>query len=146
MTASGRPRGAGSHETGLGLTDVVVGMTLLAIAVLLLPNLFLTAMTQGKNSGVYGEAAVWSQAEFDYLRGVGYSSSCLAQGTTTITPSSAGCTALQPALPIDFPQATVQVENNALGQTGLKRITIKIYYPSTGTVFYRVVTYVTQFS
>lgn len=139
----GRPR---RHQAGFGLTDVVVGMTLLGIAVVLLPNLFLTAMTQGKSSGIYGTASTWAQAEFDYLRGVGYTSSCLAQGTTTITPSSSGCTSLQPALPRDFPQATVQVENNALGQSGLKRITIKVYYPSTGTVFYRVVTYVTQFS
>ena len=120
-------------------------MTLLGISVILLPNLFLTAMTQGKNSGVYGEAATWAQAESDYLRGVGYTSACLGAGTTTITPSSSGCTALQPALPRDFPQATVQVENN-VALTGLKRVTIKIFYPSTGTVFYRVVTYVTQFS
>ncbi len=146
MTVSGGPRRPGQSETGFGLVDVVVGMTLLAIAVMLLPNLFLTAMTQGKNSGVYGEAATWAQAEFDYLRGVGFTSPCLAQGTTTITPASSGCTTLQPALPNDFPQATMQVENNALGQTGLKRVTINIYYPSTGTVFYRVVTYVTQFS
>ena len=139
----GRPR---RQEAGLGLTDVLVGMTLLGLAVMLLPNLVLTAMTQGKNSGVYGEAATWAQAEFDYLRGVGFTSSCLAQGTTTITQTSSGCTALQPALPIDFPQATVQVEDNALGQTGLKRVTIMVYYPSTGAVFYRVVTYVTQFS
>ena len=128
------------------MIDVVVGMTLLAISVILLPNLFLTAMTQGKSSGAYGEAATWAQAEFEYLRGVGFTSSCLAQGTTTITPTSSGCTALQPALPMDFPQATVQIENNALGQTGLKRVTVKVFYPSTGTVFYRVVTYVTQFS
>lgn len=121
-------------------------MTLLAISVLLLPNLFLTAMTQGKNSGVYGTAAVWAQAEFDYLRGVGFTSPCLAQATTTITPTSVGCTTLQPALPRDFPQATLQVENNALGQSGLKRVTVKVYYPSTSVVFYRVVTYVTQFS
>jgi hypothetical protein len=128
------------------MADVVVGLTLLAIAVILLPNLFLSAMTQGKSSGVYGEAATWAQAESDYLRGVGYTSSCLNAGTTTVTPNSSGCTTLQPTLPKDFPQATVQVENNALGQTGLKRVTILIYYPSTGTVFYRVVTYVTQFS
>jgi hypothetical protein len=128
------------------MTDVLVGLTLLGISVVLLPNLFLTAMTQGKNSGVYGEAAVWAQAESEYLRGVGFTSPCLAQGTTTITPTASGCTALQPALPRDFPQATVQVEDNALGQTGLKRVTIKIFYPSTGTVFVRVVTYVTQFS
>jgi hypothetical protein len=139
----GRP---GRHEIGLGLTDVVVGMTLLGIAVMLLPNLFLTAMTQGKNSGVYGEAATWAQAEFDYLRGVGFTSTCLAQATTTITPASSGCTALQPTLPKDFPQATMQVEDNALGQTGLKRVTIIVYYPSTSTVFYRVVTYVTKFT
>jgi hypothetical protein len=146
MAASGsrgRPR---RQEAGLGLTDVVVGMTLLGLAVMMLPNLFLTAMTQGKNSGVYGEAATWAQAEFDYLRGIGFTSPCLAQGTTTITPTSSGCTALQPALPIDFPQATIQVEDNALAQTGLKRVTIMVYYPSTSTVFYRVVTYVTQFS
>ena len=146
MTVSDGPRRSVQSETGFGLVDVVVGMTLLAISVLLLPNLFLTAMTQGKNSGVYGEAATWAQAEFDYLRGVGFTSSCLAQGTTTITPTSTGCTTLQPALPKDFPQSTVQVENNALGQSGLKRITILVYYPSTGTIFYRVVTYVTQFS
>jgi hypothetical protein len=121
-------------------------MTQLSISVISLPNLFLTAMTQGKNSGVYGEAATWAQAEFDYLRSVGFTSPCLAQGTTTITPTSSGCTTLQPALPRDFPQATLQVEDNALGQTGLKRVTIKVSYPSTGTVFYRVVTYVTQFS
>ncbi len=130
----------------MGITDVLVGLTLLGIAVIMLPNLFLTAMSQGKNSGVYGEAATWAQAESDYLRGVGYTSSCLAAGTTTITPTSSGCTGLQPALPKDFPQATVQVENNALGQTGLKRVTIRVFYPSTGTVFYRVVTYVTQFT
>ena len=121
-------------------------MTLLSISVILLPNLFLTTMTQGKNSGVYGEAATWAQAESEYLRGIGFTSSCVAQGTTTITPTSSGCTTLQPALPKDFAQATVQVEDNALGQTGLKRITILVYYPSTVTVFYRVVTYVTQFN
>jgi Tfp pilus assembly protein PilV len=132
-------------NAGLGLTDVLVGMTLLATAVISLTNLFITAMSQGKNSGVYGEAATWTQGELDYLRAVGFTSSCLAQGTTTITPTSSGCTTLQPALPIDFPQATVQVEDNALGQTGLKRVTIQIYHP-VGTVFYRVVTYVTQFS
>jgi hypothetical protein len=136
----------GRPEAGLGMTDVLVGMMLVGISVVLLPNLFLSAMTQGKNSGVYGEAATWAQAESDYLRGVGFTSSCLAQGTTTITPTSSGCTALQPALPRDFPQATMQVEDNALGQTGLKRVTIMVYYPSTGAVFYRVVTYVTQFS
>src|SRR5262249_9329483 len=114
-------------------------------SVVLLPNLFLTAMTQGKGSGVYGEAATWAQAESDYLRSVGYASSCLAAGTTTITPSSSRCTTPQTALPRDFPHATVQVENN-VGQTGLKRVTIKIFYPSTSAVFYRVVTYVTQFS
>jgi hypothetical protein len=32
------------------MTDALVGMTLLAISVLLLPNLFLTAMTQGAYS------------------------------------------------------------------------------------------------
>jgi len=134
------------REAGLGLTDVLVGMTLLAMSVISLTNLFITAMSQGKNTGVYGEAAAWAQGELDYLRGVGFASACLAQGTTTITPGSSGCTALQPSLPIEFPQATVQVEDNALGQTGLKRVTVQMYYPATGTVFYRVVTYVTQFS
>lgn len=146
MRARGGPGRRARHEAGLGMTDVLVGMTLLGIAVILLPNLFLSAMTQGKSSGVHGEAATWVQAESDYLRGVGFTSPCLAAGTTTITPTSSGCTGLQPALPQDFPQATVQVEDNALGQTGLKRVTIKVFYPSTGTVFYRMVTYVTQFS
>jgi Tfp pilus assembly protein PilV len=140
-----RPGSARHPDAGLGLTDVLVGMTLLAMAVISLTNLFITAMSQGKNSGVYGEAATWAQGELDYLRAVGFTSSCLIQGTTTITPTSSGCTALQPALPVDFAQATVQVEDNALGQTGLKRVTIQMYHP-TGTLFYRVVTYVTQFS
>ncbi len=137
--------GVWRRETGLGLTDVLVGMTLLAIAVISMSNLFNTAMSQGKSAGVHAEAATWAQGEMDYLRGVGFTSACLAQGTTTFTPASPTCTSLQPSLPLDFPQATVQVEDNALGQTGLKRVTIQVFHPA-GTVFYRVVTYVTQFT
>jgi hypothetical protein len=131
-------------ESGIALVDIIIGMSLLAVATITLTNLFLTAMGQAANAGTNGQAAAWAQAETDYLRGVGYTSACLNPGTTTITSTSSGCTSVQPSLPITFSQATVQVENNALGQTGLKRITILVYRPA-GTVFYRVVTYVTQF-
>jgi len=50
---------------------------------------------------------------------------------------------VEPALPADLAQATVQVEDN-VGQTGLKRITIQISRES-GIVLFRVVTYETQF-
>jgi Tfp pilus assembly protein PilV len=135
------PRG----ERGFGLTDVLVGMTLLAISTVSLNTLFLTAMGQGKSAGVEARAAVWAQAETDYLRSTGYGSPCLAAGTTTITPTSSGCTAVQPPLPVEFPTATVQVEDNALGTTGLKRVTVLVYRPAAG-VYYEVVTYVAQTS
>lgn len=131
------PRG----EQGFGLTDILVGMTLLAISTVSLTNLFITAMGQGKNAGVEARAAVWAQAETDYLRGTGYGSPCLAARTITITPTSLGCTAVQPPLPVDFPSATVQVEDNALGTSGLKRVTVLVYNPAGG-VYYEVVTYV----
>jgi hypothetical protein len=127
--------------------DVMVGMTLLAIAAVALTTLLLTAMALAKSSGVHAEAAAWTQAEMDYLRGVGYTSSCLNAGTATITTSTTSCTT-SASLPTDFTQATVQVENNVLSQTGLKRITILVYKGGTAAanVYYRVVTYVTQFS
>jgi Tfp pilus assembly protein PilV len=145
MNATARLFRHRADEAGFSLTDVLVGLTLLAIAVISLTNLLLTAMTQGKNAGIQAEASTWAQGELDYLRGLAFTSSCLAQGTRTITFSSAGCTALEPQLPRDFPQATVQVENNALGRAGLKRITIQVNQPA-GTVFYRTVTYVTKLS
>jgi Tfp pilus assembly protein PilV len=132
-------------EQGFSLTDILVGMTLLAISTISLTNLFIGAMGQGKNAGVAAHAAVWAQAETDYLRSVGYGSSCLAAGITTITSTSSGCTVVQPPLPIEFPTATVQVEDTALGMAGLKRVTVLVYRP-TGIVYYRVVTYVAQTS
>lgn len=130
-------------EAGVTLVDVMVGLTILAFATTALFSVFLSGIAQARTSGVRGEAAAWAQSEIDYLRYVGYTSVCLNAGTRTITPTSVPCTSVEPALPADLAQATVQVEYN-VGQTGLKRITVQIsQVPST--VLYRVVTYETQF-
>jgi type II secretory pathway pseudopilin PulG len=125
------------------LIDVMVGLTILAFVTAALLSIFISAIAQARTSGVRGEAAAWAQSELDYLRYVGYTNSCLSAGTRTITPTSVPCTSVEPPLPPDLAQATVQVENN-IGQTGLKRITIQISRES-GIVLYTVVTYETQF-
>jgi Tfp pilus assembly protein PilV len=125
------------------LIDVMIGLVILAFATASLFAIFLSAIAQARTSGVRGEAAAWAQSEIDYLRYVGYTSSCLNAGTRTITSTSIPCTPLEPALPASLAQATVQVENN-IGQPGLKRITIQVsQFP--GVVLQRVVTYETQF-
>ncbi|HYM90974.1 MAG TPA: hypothetical protein VEW91_04995 [bacterium] len=139
-----RSRARHGRERGIGLVDVMIGLTVLAFVTASLLSVFLSSIAQAHASGARAEAATWVQGEADYLRWMGYTSSCLAAGTRTLTPTSAGCTALEPTLPREFAQATVQVENNVLGQTGLKRITIEVSQVP-GTVFYRVVTYETQF-
>lgn len=130
------------------LIDVMVGLTILAFVAASLFGIFLSAIAQARTSGVRGEAAAWAQSEIDFLRYVGYNSSCLNVATRTITPTSASCAAaplasLEPILPATLAQATVQVENN-VGQTGLKRITIQVsQFP--GVVLESVVTYEAQF-
>ena len=144
-------RGGARGEVGLTLVDVTIGLVILATATFLIFNVFVSGMTQSRASGVQTEAATWTQGEVEYLRGLSYTwgpsytPPCLVAGTWTITSGSGGCTSqpFQP-LPAEFDHASVQIEDNALGQTGLKRITIQVFKPSTN-VFYRVVTYVTQF-
>ncbi len=135
-------------DDGLTLVDVTIGLVILAIATFLVFNVFVTGITQARASGVQTEATAWANGEVEYLRWLGYTqwltSSCIAASTRTIPPNSSGCTTLEPVLPNDFGQATVRVEDNALGQPGLKRITIKVFTP-LGKVIYEVVTYVTQF-
>ncbi len=130
-------------DDGLTLVDVTIGLVILAIATFLIFNVFVTGIMQAKASGIQTEATAWTNGEVEYLR---YTYSCLTAGTWTITPSSPACSPanLEPALPTDFHHATVQVEDNAVGQAGLKRITIKVFTP-LGKVIYEVVTYVTQF-
>ncbi len=130
-------------EAGVTLVDVMIGLTILAFVTTALFSVFLSGIAQAQTSGVRGEAAAWAQSEIDYLRYVGYTSVCLDAGTRTITPTSIPCTSVEPTLPVDLAQATVQVENN-VGQTGLKRITIEVSRVP-GIVLYRVVTYATQF-
>jgi len=137
-----RPRGF-PGVAGVTLIDVMVGLTILAFVTAALLSIFISGIAQARTSGVRGEAATWAQSEIDYLRYVGYTNSCLNAGTRTITPTSVPCTTVEPALPADLAQATVQVEDN-VGQTGLKRITIQISRES-GIVLFRVVTYETQF-
>lgn len=136
-----RPRSPG--ETGVGLVDVLIGLTILAFVTAFLLSVFISGIAQAHTSGTRGEAASWAQSELDYLRFVGYTSSCLNPGTRTITPTSVPCTSVEPALPADLAQATVQVENN-VGQTGLKRVTIQVFHVP-GNVLYRVATYEAQF-
>ena len=131
------------RESGVGLVDVLIGLTILGFVTASLLSVFISGIAQAHNSGIRGEAAAWVQSELDYLRFVGYTSSCLNPGTRTITPTSVPCTSVEPALPADLAQATVQVENN-IGQTGLKRITIQAFQ-TTGSVLYRVATYEAQF-
>ncbi len=130
-------------EAGVTLVDVMIGLTILAFATAALFNIFLSGIAQAQTSGVRGEAAAWAQSEIDYLRYVGYTSVCLNAGIRTITPTSVPCTSVEPTLPAELAQATVQVENN-VGQTGLKRITLEVSRVS-GIILYRVVTYETQF-
>ncbi len=143
-----RPHPARPQDAGVTLIDVMVGLTILAFVAASLLAIFVSAIAQARTSGVRGEAASWAQSELDFLRYVGYGSSCLNAGTRTITPTSASCAAspfgnLEPGLPASLAQATVQVENN-VGQTGLKRITIQVsQFP--GAVLERVVSYETQF-
>ena len=139
---SPRPRGI-FGAAGVTLIDVMVGLTILAFVTAALLGIFISGIAQARISGVRGEASTWAQSEIDYLRYMGYTSSCLGAGTRTITATSSPCTSVEPPLPADLAQATVQVENN-VGQTGLKRVTIEISRVS-GIVLYRVVTYETQF-
>ena len=130
-------------QAGIALTDVVVGMTVLAFVTIAVMNVFLAGFTQARTAGVHAEAATWVQGEMEYLRGLNFDHACLSGGTRTLTPTSAGCTVLEPALPAGFLQTTVQVEDNALGRPGLKRVTIEITR-TAGAVFYRAATYVTE--
>ena len=130
------------EDDGVALLDVMIGLTLLSFVTAALFSIFLWGITQARTSGARGEAAAWAQSEIDYLRFMGYTSSCLYAGTRTITPTSVPCTSVEPALPADLAQATVQVENN-VGLAGLKRVTIQV--SRTGAVLYRMVTYETQF-
>lgn len=130
-------------ETGVTLIDVMVGLTILAFVTVALLNIFISGIVQARTSGVRGKAAAWAQSEIDYLRYVGYTSSCLDTGARTITSTSIPCTSVEPPLPADLAQAIVQIEDN-VGQSGLKRIGIEIERAS-GVVLYKVVTYETQF-
>jgi hypothetical protein len=135
-------RGAWGDD-GLTLIDITIGLVILAIATFLIFNVFVTGIRQAKASGVKTEATAWTNREVEYLR---FTYSCLTAGTWTIAPSSPACNpaGLEPALPTDFDHATVQVQDNAVGQAGLKRITIQVF-TRTGKLIYEVVTYVTQF-
>ena len=138
-------RGARSRgDAGVGLVDVMIGLTILAFVTATLLSIFLSGITQARTSGLRAEATTWAQSQIDYLRYQGVTSPCLTAGIRTITPVSPVCAALEPALPADLATATVQVETNALGQAGLRRITIQVSHVP-GTVFYQVVTYETQF-
>ncbi len=148
MKAMGRSFGDLRNDAGATILDTLAGMAFLAIVVSSLANFFLGTMTQAKSAGLRAEAAVWAQAELDYLRGLSYpnsyQNSCLTVATNTYTPTSSGCTSLQPALPSDFTKATVQIDT-VPGQSGLKRITIQVYQTAT-TVLFTTVTYVAQYS
>ena len=136
--------GPGSRrQAGFALADVLTGLTLLSFVTLTLLNIYLSGITHARTAGVDAEAAMWVQAETDYLRWVGYPSVCLAAGTRTITPSSTPCTSVEPALPAEFAQATIQVEDSALGRPGLKRMTFQVYRVP-GAVLYEAATYVTR--
>jgi hypothetical protein len=137
------PRRRSERAQGIALVDVIIGLTILAFVTASLFTIFLSGIAQAHVSGARGEAAAWAQSELDYLRFGGYGSACLAAGTRTLMPTSSGCTLMEPTLPADLAQATVQVENN-IGQTGLKRITVQVFQVP-GVLLYRVVTYETQF-
>lgn len=128
---------------GFAMIDVVVGMTVLAFVSISVMNVFLTVFTQARTSGVHAEAATWVQGEAEYLRGLDFDHTCLGAGARTITPTSPPCSAVEPPLPAGFVQASVQVEDDALGRPGLKRLTIEVSR-TAGTVFFRVATYVTE--
>jgi hypothetical protein len=126
------------------LADILVGLTLLALVTVSLMSSFVVGFTEARTSGVHARAATWVQAEIDYLRSLGYAHACLATGTRTLTRTSGPCTALEPPLSAGLAQATVQVETNVLGRPGLKRLTVEVFRQA-GPLFYRVVTYVTEF-
>lgn len=119
--------------------DIIVGLSVLAFVTLAVMNIFLAGVGQARTAGVHGEAAAWVQAEVDYLRALGYGHACLAAGTRTRTPGTAGCTALDPALPAAFTRATITVEADVpLPRT--KRVTIEVF--RAARLFFRSATYV----
>ena len=72
-----------SHETGMSLVEVLAATTVVALALLAIATMYLSALSFSAHSGEYSTAVNLVQERVEFLRNQAYGSPDLAAGTTT---------------------------------------------------------------
>jgi prepilin-type N-terminal cleavage/methylation domain-containing protein len=115
---------------GFTLIETVVALSVLGILAVTALGGVLFGLAQAHRDLNRSAAAVWGQAELDYLRAAGYSA--LTPGTRTLTPTSGYSSygnLAEPRIPAGFDHATVAVQT--VGSLPLLQLTATLYDTAT---------------
>ncbi len=110
-------------ERGFSLLEVLVAVSILAVAILAAASMFPTAYTNMNRSGVDTVAVTLAQQRFEWLRNQAYTAAALAAGTTTESSISGYS---------GYSRTTLIQDNSPI--SGLKRITVTVAAPSGRSV------------
>lgn len=135
------------RQQGTTLIETIVATAVLAILSTTALGGVMFGISQTRNTFNRATAAAWVEAEFDFLRLAGYSSTILNVGSTTLTQTTGyrtfGTSVVEPTIPTYYDHAVVTVA--AVGTLSVKQVTVTLYTgPSTS--FYVLSTYVSQFT
>ncbi len=103
---------------GFSALEILIAISILAVALLATASMFPNAYTDINRSGVDTVAVALAQQRFDWLRNQGYSSAALAAGTTTESSISGYS---------GYSRTTVIEDNSPI--SGVKRVTVTVAAP-----------------
>jgi type IV pilus assembly protein PilV len=106
-------------ECGFSLLEVLLAISILAVAILAIASMFPTGYTTVHRSGVDTVAVTLAQQRLEWLRNQAYLSAALAAGTTT-EPSLSGYAGYV---------RTTLIQDNA-PVSGVKRVTVTVVAPA----------------
>ncbi len=104
---------------GFSLLEVLIAISILAVAILAAASMFPTAYTNVNRSGVDTVAVTLAQQRFEWLRNQAYSSAALAAGTTTESAISGYS---------GYARTTLIQDNSPI--SGVKRVTVTVAAPA----------------
>ena len=110
-------------ERGFSLLEVLITISIMAVAILAIASMFPTAYTNVHWSGVDTVAVTLAQQRFEWLRNQAYLSAALAAGTTTETSISGYA---------GYARTTLIQDNAPI--SGVKRVTVTVTAPSGRSV------------
>ena len=104
---------------GFSLLEVLIAISILAVAILAIASMFPTAYTTVHRSGVDTVAVTLAQQRFEELRNQAYLSAALAAGTTTEAALSGYA---------GYARTTLIQDNAPI--SGVKRVTVTVAAPA----------------